>query len=73
MTSPIEEWREEWNMTREHLARACGLTTGEVAKIEEGQTGLPGELQDYLTERGENVSHFASQQSRFVASMGAKE
>jgi len=54
-------------MSVNELAGACGLSANALARVEAGSDGLPGELQDYLTERGENVSWLASEQSEFVA------
>lgn len=66
--SPLTEWREGRGMTMEQLAEASGAKPSEVEAAEEGKTSLAGELQDYLTEQGENVSEMASEQSAFIAS-----
>jgi len=55
------------------LARACGLPQVTLAKIEAGGEGLVGELQDYLTRRGENVSWLASEQGRLLANAKTRE
>lgn len=65
--SPLTEWRENNGMRREQLAAACGIKKSDMERIEEGKEGLVGELQDYLTGQGENVSELASRQSEFIA------
>jgi hypothetical protein len=65
--SPLALWRMEHGMTQAQLAAAAGAKLSEVRAAEEGHTGLVGELQDYLTEQGENVSEMASRQSAFIA------
>ena len=68
MESPISVWRKQQGLTREALAKASGLSSSLLRQVEEGKTGIPGELQDYLTTLKENVSLLASEQSFFVAS-----
>lgn len=67
MTNPIKDFRHRKNLSRKELAELCGLSELDIAKIEAGKTGIPGELQDYLAEKGLNVSEMASQQSAFIA------
>lgn len=67
--SPIETWREAERCSIEQLAKASGLLAQDIKHIEAGETGIPGELQDYLTKRGVNVSQMASEQSAFIASL----
>ena len=64
--SPIRKWRESHNLTVVQLATASNIPGQEVIQVEEGKTGIPGELQDYLTGQGENVSWMASEQSAFI-------
>ena len=66
---PVWEWRKARGMSRVALAQACGMKEWRLARIEAGREGLPGELQDYLTERGAHVSSLASEQSRFITSL----
>jgi transcriptional regulator with XRE-family HTH domain len=68
--SPLTEWRENHGMTQAQLATACGIKISEVERIEAGKEGIVGELQDYLVEKGENVSELASRQSEFIAGEG---
>ena len=67
--SPIKTWRVAHGMTVGQLATACGMAEPEVHAVEVGNGGIPGEMQDYLTKRGENVSWLASEQSAFVADL----
>ena len=64
---PIQTWRMNHGLTRHELAQACGIAEGDLARIEEGKEGIAGELQDFLTEQGENVSRMASEQSAYLA------
>jgi transcriptional regulator with XRE-family HTH domain len=64
--SPLREWREKHNISISELASACGIDAAELIKIEAGEGGIVGELQDYLTKEGENVSSMAIQQSVFI-------
>lgn len=73
MTSPIKSWRRSRNLTRSELASACDLTEYEIIQMENGLAGIPGEMQDYLTEQGEDVSDLASQQSAFIAGVKEKD
>jgi hypothetical protein len=52
MGSPVQERRQKRNMTQEHLARPCGLATGDVVRTQEGWAGPPAELQDHSTQEG---------------------
>ncbi len=65
--SPIKSFRKERNLSKHELATACGLSEHEISRIEAGKEGIPGELQDYLTKQGANVSELASEQSAFIA------
>ena len=65
--APLAVWRSAHGMTQAQLAEASGAALREVQAAEEGTEGLVGELQDYLTDQGENVSELASEQSRFLS------
>ena len=67
--SPLTEWREQVGLSLAELADLCGVTEAEIIRIEAGEEGLVGEVQDCLTQRGENVSAMASAHSAFVASI----
>jgi hypothetical protein len=55
-------------MSRAQIAEACHLDDNVLARVEAGEDGVPGELQDYLTEQGENVGWMASQQAALITS-----
>jgi len=38
------------------LADLCNVTEAEIARVEAGEEGLIGEIQDCPTQRGENLS-----------------
>ena len=65
--SQLAMWREERGMTQRQVADAAGVTVIAIREVERGEVGLVGELQDYLTDQGENVSDFARHQSAFIA------
>jgi len=51
--SPLTEWREQYGLS---VADLCNVSEAEIARIEAGKQGLIGEVQDCLTQRGENVN-----------------
>ncbi len=65
--SPLTEWRKRSGLSVAELATLCNVTEAEIIRIEAGEEGLIGEVQDCLTARGENVSAMASAHSAFVA------
>ena len=65
--SPLTEWREQYGLSIADLADLCNVTEVQIARIEAGKQGLIGEVQDCLTQRGENVSAMASAHSAFLA------
>ncbi len=65
--SPLTEWREQYGLSVSDLADLCNVTEAEIARIEAGKQGLIGEVQDCLTQRGENVSAMAAAHSEFIA------
>lgn len=67
--SPIQTWRDTRGLSVQELAHACGLAEADLLLVESGESGLPGELQDYLTKHGVNVSQMAVEQSAFIASL----
>ena len=69
--NPLREWRQTKGLTIKALSDRCGLTTEELHRVEAGHFGLPGELQDYLTSQGVNVSQMASDQSAFIVASRA--
>jgi len=54
--SPLTEWREQYGLSMADLADLCNVSEAQIARIEAGKQGLIGEVQDRLTQRGENVS-----------------
>jgi transcriptional regulator with XRE-family HTH domain len=54
--SPLTEWREQYGLSVAELADLCNVTEAEIARVEAGEEGLIGDLQDCLTRRGENVT-----------------
>lgn len=72
MTNPIRDYRRKQGMIRKDLAFASGLSEYDILQIEQGKSGFPGELQDYLTDKGINVSEMASEQSAFIAGSKTK-
>ncbi len=67
--SPLAAWRRQHKMTQRGLAEASGAKLSQVKAAEAGRTGLIGELQDYLTKQGENVSEMAMRQAAFVSNV----
>jgi predicted transcriptional regulator len=63
--SPLAEWRERYGLSPDDLANLCGVTEAEIIRMETGETGLVGEVQDYLTGQGANVSMMAAGHSAF--------
>ena len=51
--SPLTEWRKQCGLS---MADLCNVSEAQIARIEAGDQGLIGEVQDCLTQRGENVS-----------------
>ena len=51
--SPLTEWRKQCGLS---MADLCNVSEAQIARIEAGKQGLIGEVQDRLTQRGENVS-----------------
>jgi hypothetical protein len=54
------------------LAALCNVTEAEITRVEAGEEGLIGEIQDCLTQRGQNVSAMASAHSEFLATIRGK-
>lgn len=73
MINPLREFRRKQGMTRQDLAFASGLNEYDIIQIESGKSGLPGELQIYLADKGINVSEIASEQSAFIAGLKSKK
>jgi len=67
--SPLTEWREQYGLSTAELANLCNVTEGDILRVEAGEDGLIGEVQDYLTRQGENVSAMASDHSAFLAAL----
>jgi transcriptional regulator with XRE-family HTH domain len=67
--SPVTEWREEHGLSVAELAALCNVTEADIARVEAGEEGLIGEVQDCLTQRGANVSEMASAHSEFLAAI----
>ena len=67
---PLVQSRSGHGMSRQQLAEVSGARVGDICAAEEGKAGLVGELQDYLTKQGENVSELASEQSVFIVQRG---
>lgn len=65
--SPLHVWCTARNMSVQQLTHACSVSDDEIRRIETGEMGIPGEVQDYLTKQGENVSWMASEQSQFIS------
>ncbi len=66
-TSPLTEWREQYGLSTAELADLCNVLQTDIIRIEAGEEGIVGEVQDYLTRRGENVCSFVSDHSEFLA------
>ena len=71
--SPLTEWREQYGLSVAELADLCNVTSAQIARIEAGKTGLVGEVQDYLTTQGANVSMMAAGHSAFLAALRGEE
>jgi transcriptional regulator with XRE-family HTH domain len=67
--SPLTEWREQQGLSVADLAGLCNLPEAEIIRIEAGETGLVGEVQDYLTRQGANVSMMAAGHASFLAAL----
>lgn len=65
--SPLTEWRELYGLSTAELADLCNVLETDIIRIEAGEGGIVGEVQDYLTKQGENVCQFVSDQSEFLA------
>jgi transcriptional regulator with XRE-family HTH domain len=70
--SAIRNWRVAHSMTVEQLANACGMAVPDAQAAQLGSTGIPGELQDYLTTQGLYVSQMTSDQSVFIVTLRAE-
>jgi len=53
---PLTEWREHYGLSVADLADLCNVSEAQIARIEAGKQGLIGEVQDCLTQRGQNIS-----------------
>jgi hypothetical protein len=67
--SPLTQWREQSGITIAELADLCNVTEADIVRVETGEDGLIGEIQDCLTQRGENVSQMASDHADFLVSL----
>lgn len=65
--NPLKRLRVSHGPSIRQLADACRVTEAEVIRVEDGESRIPGELRDYLTEQGESVSWLASEQSEHIA------
>ena len=71
--SPLTEWREQYGLSTAELADLCNVPETEITRIEAGEQGLVGEVQDYLTGQGANVSMMAAGHSAFLATLKGEE
>jgi len=71
--SPLTEWREQYGLSVAELADLCNVSEAMILRVEAGKTGLVGEVQDYLTTRGANVSMMAAGHSVFLAALRGEE
>jgi len=70
--SPLRKWRRPRSRSVQQPARACSVGEEDIYRTEAGGSGLIGEVQDYLTEQGENVSWMAGEQSAYIEAMTQK-
>ena len=67
--SPLSDWRAQCGLSVAELAGLCNVTEADVLRVEAGEDGLIGEVQDYLTTQGVNVSQMAVGHAEFLVAL----